>query len=89
MAKLYINEGDIKEITEKMKLITELGQKEGISINPVKYSVFNPLQVVLAVSIDRLDKSSKRLNYLTWALVGLTVVLAILTGISVWKIFCP
>lgn len=34
---------------------------------------------------EELIKGTKRLNYLTCALIGLTVILAILTGMSIYK----
>lgn len=86
MEKPYLNEEDIKGIKAKMQEVVELGAKQGMSVNPLKYTISNPLDIVLAISIDRLDNDSKRLNTLTKWLIALTVILAILTGISVWKL---
>ena len=41
----------------------------------------------LNAGVDRLTKSTKRLSVATWFLVGLTVVLAALTGVLVWRTF--
>jgi hypothetical protein len=87
MAESYVNEQDIKRIKAKMQEVVELGTKQDMSVNPLKYTVSNPLDIVLAVSIDRLEKSSQILNRLTVILIVFTIFLAILTGISVWKLF--
>ncbi len=42
---------------------------------------------VMVYLTEKLIQGTHNLNILTMALIGLTVILAILTGISVWKIF--
>ncbi|MBI3859826.1 MAG: hypothetical protein HY296_06295 [Thaumarchaeota archaeon] len=44
---------------------------------------------LLNESTDRISKSSMRLELLTRALIGATVILIILAGFSVWKAFFP
>ena len=87
MESVSINEEEIKNIKAIIEATAKLGHQQGMSFTDLKYIVHNPLDVILAISIDRLEKSSKILNRLTIVLIALTVILAILTGISVWKLF--
>lgn len=88
MKKPYLDENEIKEFKERLQATIDLGAKHDMKFTILgNISSFNPLDVILALSTERLDKSSKRLNRLTWVLIALTVILAILTGISVWKLF--
>ena len=86
MAKSYLTEDQIKEFAERIKVTSELGQKHNAKLtlhgNVLQY---NTLDVIVALYSERLEKSSQRLNNLTWALVVLTAILAILTGITLWK----
>jgi hypothetical protein len=51
-----------------------------------KYRRLPPEQVSMYL-IEKLDEGTNKLNRLTSVLIGLTVVLAILTGVSLWKLF--
>jgi transketolase N-terminal domain/subunit len=86
MAKSFITEDELKDFKERMQATVERAKTHGIELTSGSIS-YNPLQVMLALYTDRLDKSSRRLICLTRVLIILTVILAILTGISVWRIF--
>ena len=87
MTKPYLSESEVEEFKARIRATFDLGEKHGAKFtNPGNIS-FNPVEVIGALSVDRLDKSSRRLEWLTWALVGLTVILTILTGISMWEQF--
>ena len=87
MAKSYLTEKELKEFKARLEATAELGKKYDAKFTLLgNITSFNPLDVVLALYTERLDRSSRRLNCLTWALIALTAVLAVLTGISLWKL---
>lgn len=84
MAEPYISEDDIKLFRERIDATYDLCEKHNIKLTTKGYiSAFNPLDVIMAVSVERLDKSSKRLDYLTKVLIGLTIVLAVVGIINI------
>ncbi len=89
MAKPYLDEKEISTFKERMEATQTLGAKYGITFVPHQNTVFNSLEILKAISTERLGNSSRRLECLTWVLVGLTIILTILTGMTVWKAFFP
>ena len=89
MAEPYISEKDVSVFKERMETTEALGRKYNINFNPHENTIFNAFEVLLAVSSERLEKSSKTLERLTIWLIVLNGILAILTGISIWKLLCP
>ncbi|HEX79034.1 MAG TPA: hypothetical protein G4O19_02640 [Dehalococcoidia bacterium] len=84
MAEPYISDNDIKLFRERIDATYDLCEKHSIRLTTKGHiSAFNPLDVIMAISIERLDKSSKRLNYLTKVLTGLTIVLAVVGIINI------
>ncbi len=77
MVESYINENDMKNLLARLETTVSLGRKHGVAFTSLGTVYYNPFDVIMAVSAERLDKSSKRLNCLTAALIILTSVLAI------------
>jgi hypothetical protein len=85
MARSFLSEDEMKEFNDRIKATNELGKKFNIKFTSPETIQHNTLEVVSALYTERLEKSSKRLNYLTLALVGLTIILAVFTVILVCK----
>jgi len=77
MVEPYINEKDLIIILERLETTIELGKKHGIAFSKLGNVYQDPFNVIMAVSSERLDKSSKMLNSLTAALIILTSILTI------------
>ncbi len=87
MAKPYLTEDELKDFSERLKATVELGNKHGGKLTTATYiPSFSPLDVIVALYSERLDRTSRRLNRLTWALIVLTAVLTVLTGLLVWGV---
>jgi len=74
------DKADVKLLDEMLKRFYELKGSSGVPDYSPNYVAYLP---VLALA---LLWSNKRLEKLTYTLIGLTVVLAILAGISIWAI---
>ncbi len=77
MAEPYISENDVKKFIERYETTVRLGKKEGVAFPPIGNVYQKPIDVIMSVYAERLDKSSKRLNRLTSLLIALTMVLTI------------
>jgi len=78
MVKPFINEDDVKIFQARMQATEILGKKYGITFTPLgNINSLNPMEVITAVSVDRLEKSSDKLNILTWVLIVLTFILMV------------
>ena len=89
MSKSFLTEMEVKEFNDRLNAMRELARKYGMQITAGAGMGYNPLDVILTFYSERLETSSQRLNSLTWALIGLTIILAVLTGILVFKTFVP
>jgi hypothetical protein len=89
MAKPTLTEGELQSFQEMAWTVQELLEKmpipAGIGLETITMmAVINIKR--LGESSRRLEKASNRLNYLTWALIGLTLILALLTGVTAWDV---
>ena len=87
MVKPYVSEREMKQFQERTQATAELAKKYDVNVNSGSDVQYNLFELIIALYSERLDSSSKKLNSLTWALIGLTLVLAVLTGILVWRLF--
>lgn len=88
MAESFLTENEIKQLIARLDATWEFSEKYKAKLmSPHNVGQFNTLDVIVALYSERLDKSSKRLNWLTIALTGLTSILAILTAVMLWKSF--
>jgi F420-0:gamma-glutamyl ligase len=63
MVEPYPTDSEFKNFVERMKATYDLAKKHGIKLtNPENIDAYNPLDVILALYTERLDKSSKRLK---------------------------
>jgi hypothetical protein len=94
MAEFILTEDELKEFNEGYKATNELVKKHPETPSELRANNSALIQVIsiyqltksskrLEESSRRLEKSSENLNRLTWALIGLTAVLLIVT---VWSI---
>ena len=84
MPKPYLSEGDIKDFKERLDCTYELAKEHGVPlVSKGNIIGYNPLDVIMIVSIDRLNKSSKILNRLTKILIILTIVLAVIGIVNI------
>ena len=85
MVKFYVTEKEMKQFGERTHATAELAGRHGVKVVSVSNVEYNLFEVILAFYSVRLDNSSKKLNCLTWTLIGLTLVLAVLTGFLVLR----
>ncbi len=62
MVESYISENDVKNLVARLEATIELGKQNGIAFTKLGTVYYNPFDVLTAVSAERLDRSSKRLN---------------------------
>jgi len=72
----YLSEAEVRDFKARMDATVGLGRRHGVNLVSGNIE-YNPLQVILAISTERLDKSSKMLNRLTMILTALTFILLI------------
>ena len=77
MVRPLLEEEELKTFQERMQATEELANKYRITYSPLRTIA----DTITLISIERLDKSSNRLNMLTLALLGLTFIL-IIVGIA-------
>jgi hypothetical protein len=82
-AKPLITAEELEEFKERLEATVELGMTHGIMFASTGQTLFNPLDVSLVMSTERLDKSSRRLNVLTKILIALTFVLIVVGIVTV------
>jgi hypothetical protein len=75
------NKEDVRLMDDMLKRFYELKGKSGVPDYSPNYVAYIP---VLALA---LLWSQNRVERLTWVLIGLTVLLAFLTGISLFQVF--
>jgi hypothetical protein len=88
MGKSFLSESDVKSIKDRYEATVKIGNEQGMNFVPFSQDLqFNPLNLMSAISTERLEKSAKTLNCLTIVLIIITAFLAILTGMSAWKLY--
>lgn len=83
-AKPLLSEDELEEFMERLDTTIELGKKHNVPFTQLEHvQSLNPLDVMLIISTERLDKSSDRLNCLTKILIVLTSFLVVVGIVTI------
>jgi hypothetical protein len=86
LAQPYLTDSELKQFKERIEATYNLGKEHQVKLTHTGNSEeYTMADIFLLLYSDRFDKSSRRLYWATCALIGLTIILAILTVILAYK----